>query len=99
MDASMGGSVVPCPPPGKKSTFFLMGGLFFMWGPFCHFCYLFSICMREGLFGLAPPPPYENFCGRPCSGEVRNFCCGMLSWHYGHISYRYRARGGGGVPE
>ena len=44
----------------------------------------------------ACPPPYKNFRGRPCSGVVGNFSCGTLSWHCGHISYRYRAKGGGG---
>ena len=82
----------------KNPRFFLMGGLFLHvpWRPFCQFFVnFFFMCMGgRGLFGLASPP-YENFCGRPRSFVVRNFSCGTLSWHYGHISYCYRAKGGG----
>ena len=97
MDAIIGGGgqSSPLPPPMEKiDVFFLMGGFFFHVGTFLPiFCYFFSMCMGGGggLSGLAPPL-YENFCGRPCSGVVGNF---SLSWHYGHISYRFRARGGG----
>ena len=80
----------PLPHPlCKKSTFFLKGGLFLHVGTSLPiFCHLFFMCMGGGmLFGLASPP-YENFCGRPCSGIVGNLSYGTLSWHYGHISYR-----------
>ena len=78
------------------STFlFLTGAFFFMWGPFRQFFATFSPCAYRGPF-WACPPPYKNFCGRPCSGVVGNFSCVTLSWHCGHISYRYRARGVGG---
>ena len=89
MDASMGGRVGPCPPPPWA--------FFFTWGLFRQFFATFSSRAwgGGGLFGLASPP-YENFCGRPCSGVVGNFSCGTLSWHYGYISYRYRTKGGGG---
>ena len=76
--------------PTPSLGFFLHVGTF---SPI--FCYLFFTCMGGGgLFGLASSP-YENFCGRPCSGVVGNFSCGTLSWHYGYISYRYRTKGGG----
>ena len=88
MDASMGGRVGPCLPP--------LPGLFSSRGDFfANFLLPFlHVHGGGGLFGLASPP-YENFCGRPCSGVVGNFSCGTLSWHYGYISYRYRTKGGG----
>ena len=54
------------PPPWKIVNFFLS-----YWGPFCYVFLIrggFMVCF----FGLAPPP-YENFCGRPCYTVSINF--------------------------
>ena len=104
MDASMGGRIGPSPPPLEKiNVFFLIGGLLHDVAPFLPFvCYL-SPCPwggGGGFLGLPPPLPTKIFAGtnfcRHNSGVVGNFSCGSLSWH-GHISYRYRSRGGGGA--
>ena len=98
MDASMGGRIGPSPPPLEKiNVFFLIGGLLIHdVAPFLpFFCYL-SPCPWGGGGFLGLPPPLQNFLQAPCSGVVGHFSCGSLSWH-GHISYRYRSRGGGGA--
>ena len=68
-----------------------------MWRPFCHFFATFLHVHGEGGGAFwACPPSLQKFLQAPCSGVVGNFSCGSLSWH-GHISYRYRSRGGGGA--
>ena len=62
----MEGSVGPCPSDsGKNNRFFLFlhVGTFLL--PFLH--------VRGGPFWACIPPPYENFCGHPCSGVVGIF--------------------------
>ena len=97
MDASKGGRVGPSPPPWKKSTFFPYRGPSYSCGDlFANFLLPFSMSMGgRGLFSGCPPLP-TKILRVPCSGVVGNFSCGTLSWHYGHISYRYRSRRGGG---
>ena len=61
-----GGDKIRPSPPQENREFFLS-----YWGPFCYVFLIrgsFMVCF----FGLAPPP-YENFCGRPCYTVSINF--------------------------
>ena len=67
------------PPPPGKSWFSLchiaIGGLFatfsFMWVLLLRFSHYWGL---HGIFFWScPPPPYENFCGRPCYTVSINF--------------------------
>ena len=101
MDASMGGRVGPSPPPPlrKNQRFFPYRGPSYSCGDlFANFLLPFTMCMGGGGPFWACPPSLQKFLRAPCSGVVGNFSCGTLSWHYVHISYRYRSgRGGGGA--
>ena len=93
------GRVGPSPPPLERiNVFFLIarGPSYSCGDLFPIFCYLSSCPWGRGEPFWACPPPYKNFCGHHVVG---NFSCGALSWHYGHISYRYRSRGGGCLNE
>ena len=58
------------PPPWKIVNFLVILGAFLLLFLLCgSFCYEASWCF----FCLAPPPPYENFCGRPCYTVSINF--------------------------
>ena len=93
MDASMGGRVGPSLPPLEKiNVFFLLIHVATFLPIFCYF----SPCPWGGGGPFwACPPSLQKFLRASCSGVVGNFSCGTLSWHYGHISYCYRSRGGG----
>ena len=68
MDAKIEGRVGRCPPLEKINVFFFSscGDLF------ANFL-LPVLHVHARPFWACPPPPYENFYGRPCSGVVGNF--------------------------
>ena len=65
-----GDKIRPTPPPLENREFFgHIGGLFatfsFMW--------VFLLRGFMVFFFVLPPPPHENFCGRPCYTVSVNF--------------------------